>query len=229
MPHQRLSLTRRTVVRTAGAALLGAVAARAGSPTPQPAARRSHFPQMPTGFTGVMPCGSFKPPAQIPSEGRIAPPAEPGQPLELWGTIWQPNRRTPAPNVVLFAYHTDAQGHYNAPNSPFNPRLHGWVQSDARGRYQLTTIMPAPYPGRDTPAHIHLSLFAEDLPEYWVDDVWFAGDPLITPHQRSLLTGRGGGGETVTLARQDTGALRGRRDFVLEHVAVSGGCTMLEP
>jgi protocatechuate 3,4-dioxygenase beta subunit len=79
----------------------------------------------------------------------------------------------------------------------------------------------------NTPAHIHVSLFARDLPEYWVDDYGFAGDPLITPEQLRLLTERGGGGETLRLEQGPDGVLRGRRDFVLEHVAASGGCRVL--
>jgi protocatechuate 3,4-dioxygenase beta subunit len=193
----------------------------------QPMARASHFPQMPTGFVGVTPCGSHAPPATIHSFGRIAPENEPGEALEISGIVYRHDRRTPAPGMVVFAYHTDARGRYNTPNSPFNPRLYGWVKSDGDGRYVFRTIRPAPYPDHSTPAHIHVSLFGAGVPEYWVDDYWFAGDPLITPAQRRLLTNRGGGGETMTLRRGADGVLRGKRDFVVEHVTVSGGCTIL--
>jgi protocatechuate 3,4-dioxygenase beta subunit len=221
-------VSRRLILPGSAAAILGLLTWRVASADDdvQPLARTSGFPQMPTGFHGVTPCGSYRPPADITSFGRIAPANEPGEPLEISGVVHHEDRRAPAEDIVIFAYHTDAQGHYNAPNSPFRPRLHGWVKTDAQGRYSFRTIKPAPYPELSTPAHIHVSLFAKNLSEYWVDDYWFAGDPLITPHQISLLTGRGGGGETIALARGADGVLRGRRDFVLQHVSASGGCRL---
>lgn len=183
---------------------------------------------MPTGGNGVTPCGSYAPPATIASFGRIASAAEPGESLEISGTIFSAGSTAPAPGIVVFAYHTDARGHYNQPNSPFNPRLYGWVKSDSQGRYGFRTIKPAPYPDLSTPAHIHVSLFSKDIPEYWLDDYWFSGDSLITPAQRALLTGRGGGGETLALGRDKEGVLHGKRDFVLEQVKVSGNCELLD-
>jgi protocatechuate 3,4-dioxygenase beta subunit len=224
---QSAHTSRRWVLRSSVAVMVSMVmrGAKAGVDV-QPLARASGFPQMPTGFTGVMPCGSFAPPATIASFGRIASAEEPGEALDISGTIYLANR-SPAPGVVVFAYHTDARGHYNQPNSPFKPRLYGWVKSDSQGRYGFRTIKPAPYPELSTPAHIHVSLFSKDIPEYWVDDYWFSGDELITPKQRALLTGRGGGGETLALTRDQDGVLHGKRDFVLEHVGVSGNCELL--
>jgi protocatechuate 3,4-dioxygenase beta subunit len=221
--------TRRGLLPLSAAAFLLPLGAprAAEPPDAQPLARASHFPQMATGGTGVTPCGSLAPPADIASFGRIAPAGEPGQPLEITGTVYRPDRRTPAPDIVLFAYHTDQHGNYNTPNSPFRPRLYSWIRTDAQGRYGFRTIKPAPYPDHSTPAHIHVSLFGKDVPEYWVDDYWFAGDPLITERQRASLTGRGGGGETLTLEPGAGGLLRGRRDFVLQTVRVAGGCQLL--
>jgi protocatechuate 3,4-dioxygenase beta subunit len=182
---------------------------------------------MPAGGTGVTPCGSASPPASIASFGRIAAETEPGEPIEISGVIYMPDRKTPAPGIVLFAYHTDTNGAYNHPNSPFKPRLHGWVKSDAQGRYAFRTIKPGPYPAHDTPQHIHANLYGPGMAEYWIDDYWFAGDPLMTPQQRAELTGRGGGGETVRLVRGADGMSRGRRDLILEHVRVSGNCRVL--
>lgn len=228
MRRSSILLSRRSLMAGALAGPAVLLTDRLAAADIQPLARASGFPQMPTGFTGVTPCGSLAPPALIASFGRIASAAEPGAPLEIAGVVYLHDRRTPVPGITIFAYHTDARGHYNTPNSPFRPRLYGWVKSDARGRYAFRTIKPAPYPQLDTPAHIHVSLFGPGLPEYWVDDFWFAGDPLIDAHQRSLLTGRGGGGETLMLTRSADGVLRGRRDFALERVAASGGCRLLD-
>jgi protocatechuate 3,4-dioxygenase, beta subunit len=225
------AFTRRYFLWSGAAALALPACGRAAIPydaTPQPMALASGFPQMPTGGEGVTPCGSFRPPSVIPHVGRIAPASEPGQPIEIEGVVWRGDRQTLASDIVIFAYHTDTHGLYNHPNSPFNPRLYGWIRTDAQGRYKFRTIKPAPYPQLDTPAHIHVSLFGPGIPEYWVDDYWFAGDPLITPSQRSHLTGRGGGGETLHLVRGSDGVSRARRDFVLQHVRVNGGCRLLK-
>ena len=193
----------------------------------QPLARVSHFPQMPSGGVGVTACGSFNPPANIPSFGRIASISEPGEQIEISGTVYRPDRSTPAADITIFAYHTDINGHYNSPNNPFNPRIYGWVKTGSDGRYGFRTIKPAPYADHSTPSHIHADLFGPDVPEYWVDDYWFEGDPLITPRQLAILTGRGGGGETVRLEKGADGVLRGTRDFVLQHVAVAGDCKLI--
>ena len=226
--NQSASASRRWLLRS-GVAMMVSMAARGAKAgvDVQPLARSSGFPQMPTGFTGVTPCGSYAPPAAIANVGRVAAAEESGEALEISGRIYRADR-VPVPDVVVFAYHTDAHGHYNQPNSPFKPRLYGWVKSDSQGRYGFRTIKPAPYPDLSTPAHIHVSLFSRDIPEYWVDDYWFSGDPLITPQQRATLTGRGGGGETLTLTRDGDGVLHGKRDFVLEHVRVSGNCELLK-
>jgi protocatechuate 3,4-dioxygenase beta subunit len=218
-------LTRRCLAPLALATLAAPAFGR--DDTPQPLALVSGFPQMPTGGTGVTPCGSANPPPEIPSFGRIVPQAEPGRPIEIAGRVLQPGGKAAAPGVTLFLYQTDASGRYNRPDSPFKPRLYTWVRTDAQGRYRFRSILPGPYPAHDTPRHIHVSVFGPDLPEYWIDDYWFAGDPLITPAQRALLTGRGGGGETTVMARGADGIARGRRDVVLEHVAVAGNCRLL--
>ncbi len=225
MPLPHKARTRRSLAPLA----LGAIAAPAFArdETPQPLARKSGVPQMPTGGSGVTPCGSANPPAFIPAIGRIAPAREPGEPIEVTGVIYRADHRTPAGGIILFAYHTDARGNYNRPNSPFRPRLYGWVKTDSQGRYGFHTIKPGPYPAHDTPRHIHVSVFGAGLPEYWIDDYWFAGDPLITAAERAKLTGRGGGGETLQMIRGTSGVLRGRRDIVLEHVGVSGNCRVL--
>jgi protocatechuate 3,4-dioxygenase beta subunit len=216
---------RRLIAGSFALAVFGDVIADEGAPQ---LARRSGFPQMPTGYVGVTPCGSLTAPAAVSSDSRIAPENEPGEPLMIDGTVYREDRRTPASGITILAYHTDKSGHYNSPNSPYNPRLFGWARTDDSGRYRFRTIKPAPYPELGTPAHIHVSLYGPGYPEYWVDDYWFAGDSLITPHQRSLLTGRGGGGETLVLSPEAQGVLHGTRDFVLQRVAVSGNCQMLK-
>ncbi|MGZ3377935.1 MAG: dioxygenase family protein, partial [Phenylobacterium sp.] len=154
MSRSPASLTRRAMSGLTLAAL--ATPAFARDDTPQPLALISGFPQMPSGGTGVTPCGSANPPAFVPTFGRIAPTSEPGEPIEVTGVVYRSDRRTPANGITLFAYHTDARGDYNHPNSPFKPRLYAWVRTDNQGQYGFSTIKPGPYPAHDTPRHIHV-------------------------------------------------------------------------
>src|ERR1700736_3035110 len=87
----------RRAVLLSTTAIIGGMVVRRGIAAPNaPRDRENGFPQMPTGFTGVTPCGSYAPPAMIPSFARIAPPEEPGEPLEITGTVYRGDRKTPA-------------------------------------------------------------------------------------------------------------------------------------
>jgi protocatechuate 3,4-dioxygenase beta subunit len=91
------------------------------------------------------------------------------------------------------------------------------MKTGADGKYEFRTIKPAPYPRRDTPAHIHAQIYSEKIPEYGIDEYWFDGDPLITPVQKKkLLTGRGGQGSIVKLTRDSSGVSTGVRDIRLD-------------
>jgi protocatechuate 3,4-dioxygenase beta subunit len=147
----------------------------------------------------------------------ITAPDEPGERLIMSGRIFQADGQTPAAGVLLYVYHTDITGYYNHPNK-LPARLRGWMRTGADGRYEFRTIKPAPYPGRDFPAHIHATLTADGYPEYWIDDFWFDGDPLITQTKLRTLSGRGGFKAIVSLKRDRDGTLNGQRNLRLEHV-----------
>lgn len=122
-------------------------------------------------------------PAQIGSSGRIAPADEPGEPLVIEGTVVGEDGKTPVAGVTVYAYHTDATGHYvkqpPGPGDPnFTPRLRAWAKTDANGHFEWQTIRPAPYPSRNVPAHIHVTAWGAGLPVQWFE-VQFAGDPLL--------------------------------------------------
>ena len=94
-------------------------------------------------------------PAHVSSSERIAPTAEPGTPLTVHGIVVDPAGK-PAAGVEILAYHTDSTGLYAAPGAADPWRLKGWVVTDAQGRFEFRTIRPAPYPGGQIAAHIHL-------------------------------------------------------------------------
>lgn len=149
----------------------------------------------------------------------IAGPAEPGERLRMTGRIFRPDG-TPAAGALLYVYHTDSTGVYprrgdETGNGRRHGALRGWMRTDRDGRYEFRTIRPAPYPGRDDPAHIHATVTVPGHPERWIDSYWFEGDPRITPKKRAGREGRGGPGAIVTLRRDASGTWHGERDIVL--------------
>jgi protocatechuate 3,4-dioxygenase beta subunit len=167
-------------------------------------------------------CGAPEAPPSPSWSIRIAPEGEPGEPLHISGRVYGPDSRTPAPGVLLYAYHTDAEGYYSRGDAQGNGRRHGllrgWMKTGGDGRYEFRTIKPAPYPGRRDPAHIHMTVSAPDYPEYWIDDIWFDDDPLLTPERRAGFPKRGGFPSILKLSRGADGVWRGTRDIKLERV-----------
>jgi protocatechuate 3,4-dioxygenase beta subunit len=125
---------------------------------------------------------------------RIAPAAEPGTPLVIHGRAFQRDGLTPAVGIVVFAYHTDATGRYDVPEAGAHSwRLRGWVKTATAGRFEFTTIRPAPYPSGRTAAHVHLMI---ERPEgrWQAAGILFDGDNLISAAEReeSARAGRFG-------------------------------------
>ncbi len=158
-------------------------------------------------------------PQQLSWQTAIASAPEPGERLEMSGIIYQRDGKTPAPNVILYVYHTDATGHYSpAPNATANARRHGhlrgWMKTGASGEYKFTTIKPAPYPSRDSPAHIHPVVKEPDKNEYYIDTYKFDDDPLLTRERRSEAENCGGSG-IVSLTKNSNGVWTGKRNIIL--------------
>ena len=139
-------------------------------------------------------------PAQIKPVDTSAGWHEKGQKLLVTGTVYQLDGKTPAPNVVIYYWQTDHNGYYSPrPNLDARAKKHGhirgWVKTDARGKYSIYTVRPAPYPNEDMPAHIHLAVKEPQLDqEYYIDELVFDDDPLLTGKKRKLLENRGGSG-----------------------------------
>lgn len=160
-----------------------------------------------------------RPAAGMDWQARIAASNERGERLRITGTVFAADGRTPAPGVVIYAYHTDAAGLYSrgTPETEWSRRhgrLRGWVRTKADGRYRFDTIKPAPYPNDQYPAHVHLTVLEPGRRSYWIDDVVFAGEFGVDEAYRRERENRGGNG-IVKLARQDSVWLA-RRNIVLE-------------
>ena len=165
-------------------------------------------------------CGAGEAPANASWECQIAGPDEEGEALVITGTIFHADGVKPASNVVLYVYHTNAQGIYprrgdETGNARRHGYLRGWLRTGEDGRYRISTIKPASYPTGSEPAHIHAVVLEPGRPEYWIDSFLFEGDPLLTDRRRARLDGIGGDG-VVALTRDAAGIWRGERDIMLK-------------
>lgn len=141
----------------------------------------------------------FKP--RTPERVSLLDPGISGPVIEISGFVLTRSCK-PVARALLDFWQADAAGAYD--NSGF--RLRGHQYSDAEGRYQLRTIVPADYPGRT--AHIHVKVQAPGGPVlttqlYFPDRPHNASDFLF---RRELL---------IRVAEAGEG-LKGRFDFVLD-------------
>ena len=178
-------------------------------------AQYHRMPSMQTPSGGRAICAKCEVPATLSSSATLTPPGEPGEPMEISGTVYESDGKTPAAGVVLFVYHTDATGHYDPQDDPFAPRIRGWIQTDRSGHYRFRSIRPAPYPNHSEPAHIHVHVWSNTMPEHFLPEFWFAGDPLIKPADIALHRTEGTFSPIVTLTRGRDGVWHGVRDFRL--------------
>lgn len=200
----RASQRRARRLTTPGAALLLlATAAACGAQSP---ADRAADPPLPECEW----CGTAEAPDSLGSRVTIAGPEEPGQRIRIHGVVHQPDGRTPAPNVLLYLYQTNADGIYakrgdETGNGRRHGHLRGWLRTDDAGQYEIHTIRPGNYPGRDAAQHIHVTVQEPDgTPEYWLPSFEFADDPHLDtdPDAPNVLELRQGA-DGVWTARRD--------------------------
>ncbi|HYG01361.1 MAG TPA: intradiol ring-cleavage dioxygenase [Chryseosolibacter sp.] len=133
---------------------------------------------------------------------------EPGPKLKITGTIFKADGRTPAPDVILYIYHTDQNGEYSTRGGETGwARRHGyirgWIKTNSKGEYTFYTLRPAAYPGRKDPAHIHPVIKEPGVKPYWIDEFLFDDDPLLTEEHRQRLEQRGGNGILKTTSNNN--------------------------
>lgn len=157
-------------------------------------------------------------PDKISSSITLASNEEPGEKMIITGTIFKKDGITPAPDVILYVYHTDYKGNYTPSSNQTHARRHGhirgWIKTGIDGKYQLTTIRPASYPNTQIPQHIHPIIKEKGLSLYWIDEFLFEDDPNLTEKERKNQQKRGGSG-IVKLQKNKDGVWMGTRDIVL--------------
>jgi protocatechuate 3,4-dioxygenase, beta subunit len=124
------------------------------------------------------------------------------QKLILTGQVFHLDGRTPAPNVIIYYWHTNDKGLYTADHqtpaqAKEHGRLRGWVKTDENGKYSIKTSRPAAYPNDVIPQHIHLSIKEPQLPDEYFIDLYFDDDPLYLPHKKKYGKADRGGTEIL--------------------------------
>ena len=144
---------------------------------------------------------------------------EKGIPLRISGTVYLPDGKTPAPEVILYLYHTNPQGIYATKGDETgwakrHGYIRGWVKTDKEGHYTFYTLKPGAYPSRTIPAHIHVTILEPDGRYYWVGSYHFAGDSLLTEAEKNPEDPRCGSTGLMVLEREGE-MWTGTRDFIL--------------
>jgi len=144
---------------------------------------------------------------------------EPGPKLEISGTIFQVDGKTPAKNVILYIYHTDQKGVYPQKGNETgwakrHGYLRGWIKTNADGKYKFYTLRPASYPNTRAPQHIHPVIKEPTKNEYYIDEYLFMDDPFLDGKEKAIQQKRGGSG-VITLKKEKSGVWIGKRDIIL--------------
>jgi protocatechuate 3,4-dioxygenase beta subunit len=150
-----------------------------------------------------------------PSSIAMAAKQEPGERLIVAGRVFDSDGVTPVPAASLYVYHTDVKGYYTpGTNDNRNPRLRGYMRTDAQGRYEFSTIKPGSYPNNSVPAHIHYVVTAAGYNER-VFEIVFEGDPFLNDRVRREAANEWSGFSLRRLEKDQQGVWRCTQDIKL--------------
>lgn len=150
-----------------------------------------------------------------PSRIAIAAKEEPGERLVVAGRVFGPDGVTPLTAASVYVYHTDVKGYYTpGTNDNRNPRLRGYMRTDAEGRYEFSTIKPGSYPNNRIPAHIHYVVTAPGYNERNFEIV-FEGDPFLDDRVRREAANEWSGFSLRRLEKDKQGVWRCSQDIKL--------------
>lgn len=152
-------------------------------------------------------------PQELSSEARIAPAGEPGESMVITGTV-RSQAGAPAENIIVYAYQTNAKGRYPRGKTRHG-RLRAWVKTDGSGEYRFYTVRPGSYPGRDIAQHVHMHVIEPGKATYYISDVLFLDDPLLSAEDRRRAKRARGGNGLSRPTRDADGVWQVRRDIIL--------------
>lgn len=117
-----------------------------------------------------------------PYRSNITPPGSKGIPLNLSGTIFQNDGKTPLNNAVIEIWQCDENENYD--NTSDGYLFRGAVKTATNGRYDFKTIIPVPYKANQNdetswrPAHIHIRV-SSDSQQDLITQIYFNGDKYL--------------------------------------------------
>lgn len=178
------------------------------------AIKRNAMPDANNGRNGTW-NGAIGAPADVSWRTLISNETDKGEAIEISGVVYQADGKTPAPQTLIYLYHTDFEGYYGrTPNVHGHGKYRGWMLTDDKGRFSFRTIKPAPYPENRFAAHIHMTVTTAKAKEDWVDSILFEGDRLISPRERETA-GRKGGFMPILSFEKGNGILKATRNIQL--------------
>ncbi|MCB9263615.1 MAG: hypothetical protein H6558_01170 [Lewinellaceae bacterium] len=99
---------------------------------------------------------------ELPASAQVhpAPDNEPGSPLVICGKLLRKLDGNPVAHASLLVYHTDVKGDYQqrVKGKPETARISGRVETDEKGRFLISTILPGKYNNKGAGGHIHLQV-----------------------------------------------------------------------
>jgi protocatechuate 3,4-dioxygenase, beta subunit len=160
--------------------------------------------------------GAVSAPADVSWRTVLSEEKDKGEPMEISGVVYQTDGKTPAPNTLIYLYHTDFEGYYGRGSGVHrHGKYRGWMMTDKDGKYAFRTIKPAPYPENRFAAHIHMTVTTAKAKEDWVDSILFEGDRLISSQERAQAGRRGGFNPILSFDKGEGGLLRATRNIQL--------------
>jgi catechol 1,2-dioxygenase len=114
-----------------------------------------------------------------PMRSDIIPPDSKGIPMNLIGTIFKEDGKTPLNNVLVEIWQCDENEHYD--NTSDSYLFRGAIKTGKNGKYAFKTIVPVPYkadPNNEEswrPAHIHMRVSVAEQQDL-ITQIYFKGD-----------------------------------------------------
>jgi len=138
--------------------------------------------------------------------------------IKITGTVFEKDGITPASNIILYIYHVDRKGVYQPSNHPIgwekrHGQYRGWLKSNKNGKYTFFTFRPASYPSVQEPEHIHIYVKEPNMTPYYIDNILFESDALLTEEIKQTQKNRGGSG--IVQLKMKNGIWTANRDIIL--------------
>ncbi|CAN5597407.1 hypothetical protein BH10ACI1_BH10ACI1_26370 [soil metagenome] len=162
-------------------------------------------------------CGAIDAPDDVSWKTALSKKSDKDEAMIISGTVFGSDGKTPAPNILIYFYHTDSDGFYGrkGDGEALHGHFRGWLLTGTNGKYEFSTIKPAPYPGRDIPAHIHSTMTGINFKENGNNTIWFEGDKLISQKERDMAEKKDEFNFILKLEKGADGILRGTRNIQL--------------